>query len=81
MPSYRRVDIGFLRVLIDENDTDRKGWKKHIKSAWIGLDVFNLLAINNTISHIWIEDIEGRTWAVPNYLTNRRVNLRLQVYF
>ena len=81
MPSYRRVDIGFLRVLIDENDKDKKGWKKHIKSAWIGLDVFNLLAINNTISHIWIEDIEGRTWAVPNYLTNRRVNLRLQVYF
>lgn len=81
MPSYRRVDIGFLRVLIDENDKDKKVWKKHIKSAWIGLDVFNLLAINNTISHIWIEDIEGRTWAVPNYLTNRRVNLRLQVYF
>lgn len=81
IPPYRRVDIGFLRVLIDENDTDRKGWKKHIKSAWIGLDVFNLLAINNTISHIWIEDIEGRVWAVPNYLTNRRVNIRLQAYF
>lgn len=81
MPSYRRVDIGFLRVLIDENETNKKGWKKHIKSAWVGLDVFNLLAINNTISHIWIEDIEGRVWAVPNYLTNRRVNLRLQVYF
>ncbi len=81
IPPYRRVDIGFLRVLVDENSTKKTGWKKHIKSAWIGLDVFNLLAINNTISHIWIEDIEGRTWAVPNYLTNRRVNLRLQVYF
>lgn len=81
IPPYRRVDIGFLRVLVDENETKKTGWKKHIKSAWIGLDVFNLLAINNTISHIWIEDIEGRTWAVPNYLTNRRVNLRLQVYF
>jgi hypothetical protein len=81
MPSYRRVDIGFLRMLIDEKDKDKKGWKRHIRSAWIGVDVFNLLAINNTISHIWIEDIEGRTWAVPNYLTNRRVNLRLMVNF
>lgn len=81
LPAYRRVDIGFLRMLVDENEKDKKGWKKHIKSAWLGIDVFNLLAINNTISHIWIEDIEGRTWAVPNYLTNRRVNLRLMVNF
>lgn len=81
IPAYRRVDIGFLRVLVNENEVNKKGWKKHIKSAWIGLDVFNLLAINNTISHIWIEDIEGRTWAVPNYLTNRRINLRLMVNF
>ncbi len=81
VPSYRRVDIGFLRVLVDEDATNKTGWRKHIKSAWVGVDVFNLLAINNTISHIWIEDIEGRTWAVPNYLTNRRVNIRLQVYF
>lgn len=81
MPSYRRVDIGFLRMLVDEKDTDRKGWSRHIRSAWIGVDVFNLLAINNTISYIWIEDIEARTWAVPNYLTNRRVNLRLMVNF
>lgn len=81
MPSYRRVDIGFLRVLVDENEQNKKGWKKYIRSAWLGIDVFNLLAINNTISYIWIEDIEARTWAVPNYLTNRRVNLRLMVNF
>ncbi|MCU0422787.1 MAG: TonB-dependent receptor [Bacteroidia bacterium] len=81
MPSYRRVDIGFLRMLVNEDDKEKKGWKKHIRSAWIGLDVFNLLGINNTISHLWIQDVEARTWAVPNYLTNRRLNLRLQVYF
>ena len=81
LPSYKRVDIGFLRVLVDEKDTNKKGWKRYVKSAWIGIDVFNLLDINNTISHIWIEDIEGRTWAVPNYLTTRRVNLRLQANF
>lgn len=81
LPSYKRVDIGFLRMLVDEQDKAKTGWKKHIKSAWVGIDVFNLLDINNTISHIWIEDIEGRTWAVPNYLTTRRVNLRLQVNF
>lgn len=81
MPSYRRVDIGFLYMLVDEKEQHKKGWKKYIKSAWAGVDIFNLLAINNTISYIWIEDIEARTWAVPNYLTNRRINVRLMVNF
>lgn len=82
IPSYRRVDIGFLKVLVDENDKKaKKGWKKNFKSAMVGLEVFNLLAVNNTISHIWIEDIEGRSWAVPNYLTGRRVNVKVIMKF
>ncbi len=82
IPSYRRVDIGFLKALVDENDKKpKKGWKKNFKSALIGLEVFNLLAVNNTISHIWIEDIEGRRWAVPTYLTGRRINLKLIMKF
>jgi hypothetical protein len=81
MPSYRRVDIGFLKVIVDENKTYAKGWKKHIKSMMAGLEVFNLLAVDNTISYLWIQDIEARTWAVPNYLTGRRVNVRLMMRF
>ncbi|MCZ2141462.1 MAG: TonB-dependent receptor [Bacteroidia bacterium] len=81
LPAYKRVDIGFLYLLVDEKQLQKKGWQRWLKSAWIGMDAFNLLDINNTISHIWIEDIEGRTWAVPNYLTSRRINLRLQANF
>jgi hypothetical protein len=80
IPSYRRVDIGFLKVLIDENDKKvKKGWKKNFRSALAGIEVFNLLDVNNTISYIWLEDIEGRMWAVPNYLTARRLNFKLIV--
>lgn len=81
MPSYRRVDIGFLKVVVDENDTQKSGWKKHFKSALIGLEVFNLLDVQNTISYLWIQDVEARTWAVPNYLTGRRVNVRVIMKF
>lgn len=82
MPSYRRVDIGFLKVLVDENDHKPKtGWKRHFKSAMIGVEVFNLIDIQNTISYLWIEDVESRTWAVPNYLTSRRLNVRLIARF
>jgi hypothetical protein len=83
MPSYRRVDIGFLKVLVDETDTKtpKKGWRKHFKSALIGLEVFNMLDVQNTISYLWIQDVEARTWAVPNYLTARRVNVRVIMKF
>ncbi len=82
MPSYRRVDIGFLKVLVDENDTKPKtGWKKHFRSAIVGVEVFNALDIQNTISYLWIQDVESRTWAVPNYLTSRRINLRVMMRF
>ena len=83
MPSYRRVDIGFLKVIVDENTKkeNKLGWKKYFSSAQIGLEVFNLLDINNTISYLWLQDITGRTWAVPNYLTSRRLNLRFLMKF
>jgi hypothetical protein len=79
MPSYRRVDIGFLKTVVDENQPHSTGWKKNIRSLLVGVEVFNLLDINNTISYLWIQDVEGRTWAVPNYLTARRLNLRIIV--
>lgn len=81
MPSYRRVDIGFLKVVVDENDTKKVGWKRYVKSAMVGLEIFNMLDVQNTISYLWIQDVEARTWAVPNYLTGRRVNLKVVAKF
>ena len=82
MPSYRRVDIGFSKVMIDENLKKRNTFlKRNIQSAWFGIEVFNLLGVNNTISYIWVEDVEANRFAVPNYLTNRRINFRLLLKF
>ncbi|MHB9142710.1 MAG: TonB-dependent receptor, partial [Paludibacter sp.] len=77
-PSYRRVDIGASRVLV--NGTDRvldKPWLKHVKSIWLNLEVFNLLDFRNVNSYYWVTDIYGQQMAVPNYLTGRQYNLRL----
>ncbi|MFI5222239.1 MAG: TonB-dependent receptor plug domain-containing protein, partial [Bacteroidia bacterium] len=82
IPMYRRVDIGFSKIIVDENNKRTKtGWQKHVRSAMIGVEVFNILDVNNTVSYIWLEDIEGRRWAVPNYLTARRLNLKLMMKF
>lgn len=81
MPQYRRVDIGFsFQLKSPENDLNGH-FMKVVKSAWISLEVFNLLAINNTISYLWVKDSRNIEYGVPNYLTQRRVNAKLIVAF
>lgn len=82
MPPYRRVDIGFSKLLIGEGaNWGKQGFGKHFKSLWINAEVFNLLQVNNTISYLWILDTEGFLQNIPNYLTGRLLNLRLVASF
>jgi hypothetical protein len=82
MSPYRRVDIGFSKEIVSELEkTSMKNPFSYCKSIWIGLEVFNLLDINNTISYQWVTDIYGRQISVPNYLTSRRLNLRIVMKF
>jgi len=77
IPAYKRVDIGFSKVLIGGSKTKLKS--KSIENMWIGVDVYNLLQINNVVSYMWVKDFSNNTYGVPNYLTGRRLNLRLVV--
>jgi hypothetical protein len=82
LPPYRRVDIGFSAMLIGHKKrSEVTGVHKYIRSMWVSMEVFNLLGISNTISYLWLKDFFNTTYAVPNYLTTRRLNLRLQVNF
>ncbi len=83
MPPYRRVDIGFSKVIIGG---DRRGPGPVIKELIAGLEVFNLADIRNTISYTWISTVrnsEGNSleYAVPNYLTSRSLNLKITARF
>jgi hypothetical protein len=78
MPGYRRVDIGFSKLI---TLTDLTGTKKGLESLWLGLEVLNLLAANNVISYNYIEDVNQVTYAVPNYLSSRLVNVRVIARF
>jgi hypothetical protein len=81
IPDYRRVDIGFSAVLKSENKQSKIKWLKPFKSIWISAEVFNLLDINNTVSYLWVADVSGREYAVPNYLTARQLNAKLILTF
>ncbi|GAB4147897.1 MAG: carboxypeptidase-like regulatory domain-containing protein [Bacteroidia bacterium] len=82
MPPYRRVDIGFSYQIIKPEKPLPESNPFHImKSLWFGLEVYNLLQVNNTISYFWVKDVTGRSYAVPNYLTNRQLSARMIVMF
>ena len=80
MPPYRRVDIGFSKELTGSQNHPDKVWGP-VKKLWLGVDVFNLLNISNTISYYWVTDIRSNQYAVPNYMTSRRVNVKIVANF
>jgi hypothetical protein len=82
-PSYRRVDIGFSKIAIDEDAENKSRLPviKNLRSLIFSLEVFNLLQVSNTISYIWITDVTGRQYGIPNYLTSRLLNFKVQAKF
>ena len=77
MPDYRRVDIGFSAVIKAEDKKSKIGFLNNLNNMWISAEVFNLLDIDNTVSYLWVADVSGRQYAVPNYLTPRQLNFKL----
>jgi len=77
-PAYKRADIGMsYRLLKEKASSKRNG----IRNIWLGIDCLNLLGINNVNSYYWITDVTSQQYAVPNYLTGRRINAKVTVEF
>ncbi|MNF34668.1 TonB-dependent Receptor Plug Domain protein [compost metagenome] len=76
---YRRADIGFSKVFIDNTTkVSDKSWFKDFKELAIGLEIFNLFDNQNAITNIWVRDVYSKTqYAIPNYMTTRVFNIKL----
>ncbi len=82
MPAYFRVDIGFSKEIIGEHTRfSSKNPLRVFNSLWLTAEILNLLQRNNTVSYTWVTDINGRKYAVPNYLTPRQLNVKLIMTF
>jgi hypothetical protein len=78
-PSYRRVDIGFAKLVSYSDKRIEK--KKLFESIWITAEVLNLLGVSNTISYDWIKDGNGFQYAIPNTLSSRFLNIKITVRY
>ncbi len=80
LPDYKRLDIGFTKVISDHLHGVKSSWIPGIKYASLSLEILNVADIKNTISYSWVRDVYSKgMYAVPNKLTGRFWNLKLQV--
>ena len=84
---YRRVDIGFSKILKKEGSIlGENNPFRNFQTIWLSAEIFNLLGINNTISYLWVRTVSNQesipgVFAVPNYLTGRRFNVKVTAKF
>ncbi|WP_406826996.1 carboxypeptidase-like regulatory domain-containing protein [Pedobacter sp. KACC 23697] len=80
VPSYKRVDIGFSKDFLDDAAMHKpKFLDRNFNAVILFFEVFNMLNINNTVSYLWLKDVDNVQYAIPNYLTGRQFNLKLIV--
>ncbi|HVN58034.1 MAG TPA: TonB-dependent receptor [Bacteroidales bacterium] len=87
LPAYRRVDIGITKVIKSRKEKVTSGsFLKYFDELVAGIEIFNLLDINNTVSYFWVRAVsnlsgQSRQYAVPDYLTGRCLNLKVSASF
>jgi hypothetical protein len=91
MRSYFRVDLGLSYDLLHNKNMQQSKVQqsapllykanKGLDQALISLEIFNVLGVNNVLSKQWIQDVQGKFYAVPNYLTQRLFNLKISLVF
>ncbi len=76
---YIRIDVGFSALLLDSEKSNRRSHNpfRNFENIWATLEVFNLIDRANTISYMLIKDFANTTYAIPNRLTPRLLNLKL----
>ena len=82
LPDYKRADIGMSYVVVDEDNPAKSGWKSQFKALSLGVEIFNIFDVQNSITNTWVRDIYSKfQYAIPNYLTPRVFNLRVSMRF
>lgn len=85
MKPYHRVDIGLSKSLLTAKIRDNRIFR-HLKSFWFSAELLNAFGVENQVSYDWIRTVENsyssaNLFGVPNYLTGRRINIKIQASF
>lgn len=79
---YKRADLGVSYVFADSNKTHTTGFLSHFKELNLGLELFNVFDVRNSITNTWVRDVYSKNqFAIPNFMTGRVLNVKLKMKF
>ena len=82
LPDYKRADIGMSYGIFSAKNRVKSGWKKYFKELAVGIEIYNIFDVQNSITNTWVRDVYSkRQYSIPNYLTPRVFNVRLNMRF
>ena len=82
LKDYFRSDIGISYVFVDYQNPPTKNWQKSFKELSVGIELFNMFDVKNSITNTWVNDISSnQSIAVPNYLSGRVFNVKIAMKF
>lgn len=80
--AYKRADIGISYVFTDAKNQYQSGWKSNLKDFSVGFEIFNMFDVQNAITNTWVRDVYSKQfYGIPNYMTQRVLNVKVDVKF
>ncbi len=82
LKDYFRSDVGISYVLVDNKKKPSSQWLQKFKELTIGIELFNMFDVQNSITNTWVRDISSKTSvAIPNFLSGRVLNVKVSMKF
>ncbi len=79
---YKRADLGLSYVFVDANKQHKTGFLRSFKELTIGLELFNIFDIRNSITNTWVRDAYSKQqYGIPNFMTGRVLNFKVGMQF
>ena len=80
--AYKRADIGISYVFTDAKNHYQSGWLRDFKELSVGFEIFNMFDVQNAITNTWVRDVYSKQfYGIPNYMTQRVLNIKMDVKF
>jgi hypothetical protein len=79
---YKRADLGISYVFTDANKQYTTGQLSKFKELTVGLELFNMFDIQNSITNTWVRDVYSKNqFGIPNFMTSRVLNFKVGMRF
>ncbi len=80
LKSYFRSDVGISYIFKDNENNSKGKWLEKFKEFSIGIELFNMFDVQNSITNTWVRDISSNaSVAVPNFLSGRVLNVKMSM--